>query len=293
MRSTSLPVLPILPLRVLLRIAAALWLSLSWLDPVEAAQQKLPGETEEAAILQVVCPGRIRREVLKSGVAYGCGGCPAFTGFAGRPPTQGKEPDFELRKVLEGSFTRPGASEILAEFFGCEPHAANFGGTVLLEKVAGKWRRVRYAEGVVGLVRTYARRDGRDIVLDESGYTGQGTSTGLISTYDFFVKPDPAEKTLLRVEDTSGNACQLDRVSLAYFEKLEFPDLNGDGKPDLRVTVRWGQAAVPARKRGKCEEDFKPPEPPAYTIDFLFEGNGFRVAPGSAATLHKVAAKEE
>ena len=245
------------------------------------------------AVLQIICPGQIRSEVLKNGRDYGCRGCPSFTSFAGQPPTHEKEPDFEIRSVLKGSFTRPGASEVLAEFSGCEPHASNFGGTLLLEKSGQKWRRVRYAGGLVGLVRTYAQADGHDIVLDQGGYTGQGTSTGWISVYDFSSKPDPSEHTLLRLEDTSGNACQLDRVALAYIEKLEFPDLDGDGKPDLRVTVRWGQAKVPVRFRGKCEEDFKPPSPPAYTIDFVFDGKSLRVVPGSAATLRKVAARDE
>ncbi|HEV2351235.1 MAG TPA: hypothetical protein VG028_15465 [Terriglobia bacterium] len=280
------------PLHSSISIAAALLLSLLATTPARAAESHLPDEAEAMAILQTVCAGQIRKEVLKKGVGYGCGGCPSFTGFAGQSPSQGNEPDFELRKVLEGSFTKPGANEVLAEFFGCEPHAANFGGMLLLARAGAKWRRVRYAEGVVGMVRSFARTDGLDIVLDQGGYTGQGTTTGWISTCDFSVKPDPAEHTLLQVEDTLGNACQSDRVSISYFERLDFPDLNGDGKPDLRVTVRWGQATVPARLRNKCDEEFKPTQPPAYTVDFLFNGMTFRVAPGSAATLRKIASKE-
>lgn len=293
MRLRPLAALPNPSRRGSLPIAAAILLGFFIPVSANAAEARLPDERAARAILQAVCPGQIRVEVLKNGTAYGCGGCPSFTAFAGQPPAGDNKPDFELRTVLGGSFTRPGASEMLAEFYGCEPHAANFGGTALLEKAGPKWRRVRYAAGVVGLVRAYSRVDGRDIVLDQGGYTGQGTSTGWISFYDFSAKPDPAEHTLFRVEDTLGNACQLDRVSLAYIEKLEFPDLNGDGKPDLRATVRWGRATVPAKFRGKCMEDFKPASPPAYTIDFIFDGRNFRVAPGSAATLRKVAARDE
>jgi hypothetical protein len=279
--------------RNLLPIAAALLLIFPGLTRAGAAEAHLPGEKEATAILQAICPNQIRSEVLKKGAAYGCGGCPSFTGFAGQPPTKGKEPDFELRKVLEGSFTKPGATELLVESFGCEAHVANFGGTLLLEKVGEKWRRVRYASGVVGIVRSYARKDGRDIVLDQGGYTGQGISTGWLSTYVFSAKSDPAEHTLMRVEDSSENACQSDRVSIGYFEKLEFSDLNGDGTPDLRVTVRWGQAKVPAKFQGKCDVEFKPPEAPAYKVDILFDGTAFHVAPGSAATLRKVSAKDQ
>ena len=275
-----------------LPIAASILANLLVGVPSRAAEARLPSEAEAMGILRTVCPGQIKKVELKSGTDYGCGGCPSLTSFAGADPSNGKDPDFDLRQVLEGSFTRPGASEMLAEFFGCEPHVYNFGGTILLEKAGDNWRRVRYMNGIIGLMRTYPRLDGRDIVLDQAGYTGQGISTGSISIYDFSVKPDPSVHELLRVEDTSGNACQSERVTLSYFDKIDYPDLNGDGKPDLRVTVRWGTATVPARVRANCGLDFKPPKPPAYTIDFIFDGKSFHVAPGSAATLRKVAARD-
>lgn len=288
-----MPVYPSQPLRVFYKFAAPFLLGICALASGHASNAHLPTQAEATAILQAVCPSEIRTEALKNGTAYGCGGCPSFTGFAGQPATNSKEPDFELRQVLEGSLTRAGADEVLAEFFGCEAHVANFGGTLLLEKIGEKWRRIRYSPGVIGIMRTYARQDGRDIVLLQAGYTGQGTTTVWISTADFSVKPDPAEHVLLRVEDTSGNACELERVSLGYFEKLEYPDLNADGKPDLRVKVRWGREKVPASIQGHCDQEFKPREAPVYTIDFLFDGKTLRVAPGSAATLRKVAAKDE
>jgi hypothetical protein len=164
---------------------------------------------------------------------------------------------------------------------------------LLIEKAGEKWRRVRYAPGVIGIVRTYARNDGRDIVLDQGGYTGQGITTGWLSTYVFSTKSELAERTLMRVEDTSGNACQSEQVALGYIEKLESTDLNADGAPDLRVTLRWGRAKVPAEFQGNCDKDFEPPEAPTYKIDFLFDGTTFHVAPGSAATLRKVSAKDE
>jgi hypothetical protein len=273
-------------------IAAIVWLGFIAAASSRAADAG-PSDEEALTILQAICPGKVRSHTLKNGKSYGCGGCPALTSFSGQPPSSGTEPDFELRKVLKGSFTRPGASEQLVEFFGCEPHADNFGGTMLLEKSGSKLRRVRYFQGVVGIVRSYPLKSGREIVLSQGGYTGQGISTGWVSTYDFSAKPDPAEHTLLRVEDTSGNSCESERIRIAYIPKLEFPDLNGDGIPDLRVTVRWGQADVPARYRGKCKEAFEPPEVPAYLIDFLFDGKTFHVAPTSASTLRRVSSASQ
>jgi hypothetical protein len=253
----------------------------------------LTEEKEALSILETVCPKQIRTEPLKAGKAYGCGGCPAFTGFGGQPPSKGTEPDFELRKVLKGSFTRPGASELLAEFSGCEAHVNNLGGTLLLEKAGTGWRRVRYMAGLVGIVRGYARKDGLEIVLDQGGYTGQGISTGSLSTYDFSAKPEPAEHRLLVVEDTSLNFCELDRVTVDYISKLDFPDLNGDGLPDLRVTLMYGHGYVPAKLHGHCDAEFKPPAGVAHQIDFLFDGFSFHVAPGSARELQLVKAPED
>jgi hypothetical protein len=257
-----------------------------------AHERKSPGENLERAIVQSICPKQVRTEALKNGTAYGCGGCPAFTSFHDEAPSKGKEPDFELRKVLSGSFTRPGAKEVLAEFYGCEPHAYNFGGTLILDQSGPKLKRVRWVGGIIGLVRAYPSTSGRDLVLSEGGYTGQGVSTGWVSTYNFS-KSEPAEQTLLSVEDNSGNFCTSEQISIGYISKLEFPDLNGDGTPDLRVVVKSGMAQIPKRFQGHCDEDFKAPDAPSYTIEFLFDGNAFHVTPATAAALRRVNAQQQ
>jgi hypothetical protein len=244
-------------------------------------------------ILQTVCPEGAHAISTAHGKEYGCGVCPGFTSFKGQRLTLRDHVNFELRKVLTGSFTAAGENETLAEFFGCEPHAANFGGILLLERSGSELRRVRFFPGVIGILRTWRMNNGRDIVLSQGGYTGQGVSTGWVSTYEFPAKGDPVQHTLVQVEDNSGVYCQTDRIEIGYIPKLEFPDLNGDGIPDLRVTVRWGSAKVPEKFREHCELDYKPPEAPAYTIDFLFDGQAFRVAPGSAATLRRITAANQ
>jgi hypothetical protein len=268
-------------------IGAFFSLALSALPAAQAQTDQKSNDQLSLAVVQAICPKQARTETLKNGTSYGCGGCPAFTSFHSDKPSQGKEPDFELRKLLTGAFTRAGSKEVLAEFFGCEPHVYNFGGTLILDQAGPTLKRVRWVPGPIGLVRTYRLTSGRDLVLSQGGYTGQGISTGWVSTYDF-AKREPEVQTLVSIEDESGNACQAERIKTGYISKLEFPDLNGDGKPDLRVTVRSGVAKVPARYRVNCDEDFKPPEPPAYTIDFLFDGKSFHVAPSSAATLRRV-----
>jgi hypothetical protein len=107
--------------------------------PTLPAQDARPLQEKDALeVLATVCAGKVRSHALKHGESYGCGGCPSFTSFTGQPASQGDEPDFELRSLLKGAFTRPGANQTLAEFFGCEPHASNFGGTLLLEGSGSK-----------------------------------------------------------------------------------------------------------------------------------------------------------
>ncbi len=240
------------------------------------------------AIVQNICPKQVRTETLKSGaVAYGCGGCPAFTSFHSEAPSKDKEPNFELRKVLTGSFTHAGAKEVLAEFFGCEPHVYNFGGTLILDQSGQALKRIRWVPGPIGLVRTYRLTSGRDLVLSQGGYTGQGITTAWVSTDDFS-KQEPDGQTLVAIDDESLNACQAERVKIGSIPKLEFPDLNSDGTADLRVTVRFGEVNVPAEHRGNCDDEFKPPAPPAYTIDFIFDGKAFHVTAATAAILRQV-----
>jgi hypothetical protein len=261
--------------------------------PGLAAQEgKTPGGDLERAVVQSICPKQMRTETLKNGMAYGCGGCPSFTSFAGEAPSKGKQPDFELRKVLAGSFTRAGAKEVLAEFFGCEPHAANFGGTMILEQSDSALKRLGWIPGPVGLIRTFRRNDGRDLVLSQGGYMGQGEATDWVSTYDFS-KPDPSGQTLITVSDDTLNACTSEQVNVGNISGVEFPGANGNGQPALRVKVQAGKAKVPAIVRENCDVEFKPPAVPSYTVDFVFDGESFRVTPSTAAALKRVNSAQE
>ncbi|HET7842290.1 MAG TPA: hypothetical protein VFM21_11815, partial [Terriglobia bacterium] len=75
-------------------------LLLAGATPTQAQTEQKPDDQLLIAIVQTICPKQVRTETLKSGAAtYGCGGCPAFTSFHSQTPSQGKGPDFELRKV--------------------------------------------------------------------------------------------------------------------------------------------------------------------------------------------------
>ncbi len=252
-----------------------------------------PDAQEATTVLEVICPDNLQTSKLKHGLAYGCRRCPDFTGFQGEKAGPGEGPAFELRAVMRGAFAQAGANELAAEFFGCEPHVNNFGGTLLLRQSGTVWKRVGYEPGAIGMVRGFKLRDGRELVLERGGYTGQGETTEWVSTHDFSAQGESAEHTLLSLQDTSLLFCERENVEIGDIAKLEFPDLNNDGVPDLRITARAGQVTVPALYRGHCEKKFKPSPVPTYQIDFLFDGKTLRVSPQSAATLRRLSAEDQ
>jgi hypothetical protein len=99
----------------------------------------------------------------------GCRSCPPFdasTGPDGRivvDPADDAEL-YELEALYAGSFTRPGAAEAAAVFAGCEPHAANWGGTLLVERRGAIWVQVSYRSGFHPAdCRTFLRPDARHL----------------------------------------------------------------------------------------------------------------------------------
>ena len=74
---------------------------------------------------------------------------------------------------MTGHFTAPSAENVLLSMNGCEPHANNFGGSVLLTRQSGKWERTWYVAGALtNSCRKIALATKREILLCEGGYMG-------------------------------------------------------------------------------------------------------------------------
>src|SRR5258706_9634007 len=90
-----------------------------------------------------------------------------------------------LTRVLTGKFTPADTPEMIADFEGQEPHALDFGGTVLLRQVKGEWRFVRYAPGFRSTeCRKFPRTDRTDLLVCEGGHTAMGENSIYVFTYD-------------------------------------------------------------------------------------------------------------
>ena len=157
----------------------------------------------------------------------GCRTCPPFEGAAaisdGRIAVDGND-FYELELSISGHFTAPNADQRLAVFQGCEPHSANWGGTLLAERSGDKFRSLRYLSGIrPQSCQAFHRADGLDLAVCEFGDTHQSISTDTLSVLDFSVDP-PKDQTLLSF--TNQDPCATDPGTRTTEEVIESYELN-------------------------------------------------------------------
>ncbi len=211
-------------------------------------------------LLAVVCPGHVTDARIAAGGVYGCDACP--NGDSGSTP--GKLV-WSLESIVEGHFTAASAENIVVNMSGCEAHPGNFGGSVLLTQRAGKRTKNWYRPGALtGKCRKVPKADKREILFCE----------GCLYTMDLSL-PEPQRFTeLMTVEDTMGACFAGAALHNSFIEKVEFPDLDADGRPDLRVTVQTGMTKkfTEAEIAKLCPDHLPQPTMRRTNLEFLFQG---------------------
>lgn len=248
---------------------------LIWHSPVPSASQARD-------LLKGICPHGIQS--VEDGSALGCKPCPEFTTVGENAELASRE-SFHLLAAFYGSFSAPGMEEAAASFGGCEPHAAGYGGTILLRRFAEGWNMVHYRQALItGACQKYPLKGGRDLLLCEAEDHHMTGASQSIFTYDFSVDQDSQGTGVFGVIDTR-QACGTSAV-WGSIDKLELHDLNGDGKPDLSVWISVGQGTFQSAG-GPCADDTSHAPLQSYKLDFLFqrETNGFVPAASSAAMV--------
>jgi hypothetical protein len=92
----------------------------------------------------------------------------------------------QIDVVIRGSFTSPSAAEALADYKGCEPHAGNFGGSVLLRRQGAGWERVAFLPGLRSATcLRLPRPDGADALACYSSWSGQSEEDGAFDLLRF------------------------------------------------------------------------------------------------------------
>jgi len=214
-----------------------------------------PAQRAELTFLGALCETAVTKG--DDGVEVGCSCCPPFDECG---PVRGARPRgdadgvFQVATRTQGAFTKPGVQELAITFDGCEPHAANYGGTLLYRKLNDGWASVGYASGVhPHRCQPYRLREGRDVLICQ---WADGHQTGHEDVYVYdFAPPDRACRTDLVTFPDDSMLCEgepgkpltwsvLDRVGIQYLDR--------DGTLDLRIEGRERSGLPSQRFKDAC-----------------------------------------
>lgn len=251
---------------------------------------------EEAKILHAICPKGVDPPHPKKD-HYACLCCAPF-GCCGPDSGMRTGERYAVRQLITGSFMHAGAREAFAIMDGCEPYAGNYGGAVLLQMKGQSWEMVRYHSAYnPNDCKAIPRKDGRD-TLACLWVTGKMVPSYYIYALTFdekgkIVHGPEQDGHLFEIYDTTSDACAgSDEISFGNIRDLTAADINKDGWKDITVKLEVALGFKPSAAWKKAHCEFEPqgakktpvPEPKMkqVSIDFLFDGERFKIAPGSA-----------
>lgn len=253
-------------------------------DPIFRSDTQDPKRAGGAGLLETVCPGRV---VVAERIACK-GGCPSFTEL--------RVGGLELVGVTRGHFLSTSSDDAALSTIGCEPHAANYGGTILLTRQTGSWSMVWYRAGAdTSKCHKVTVENPREILVCVGTYGGQGYFSTALDVEDLAAGE---ERGFLSVSDNTGamecgTNFRGDRVPLVRggIEKVEF-GISADGRPLVLVTAFTGQKWLNNEEVETCEDmrsGAKPrhelnifPATKTYHLEFFFDGHDFKPTPESA-----------
>jgi hypothetical protein len=259
-----------------------------------------------------VCPAAIQHDDGK--VRVGCRACPPF-GPGSAPDGQVvSDPAtfYPIEGVYPGSFTAPGVDQRAVVFAGCEPHSANYGGTLLVDVVSpGVFRAAGYYSGVhPQSCRPYRRPDGRDLLVCTWSDVHQGEGYEQLFSFDFAAAP-PGDTTgkgwteLVTVHRNAFAACHgmppQQGLRQGRILGFRFEEHAGEKAPRIVVELEhrftpYSPAVSQAVKKA-CEEARAAGREPVIdapavlgaprkeTVELVFDGRGFVPTARSRAVL--------
>lgn len=183
--------------------------------------------------------------------------------------------EMELRTILYGSFVSAHSEDALITTGGCEPHAMNFGGAVLITSKNGKWQKIWYEPGLIAdQCRKVKGSDGREILVCLGTYTGQGENDEVLYAVDVSKPTEKRQINLFGISDTTMT-CAAEVTGGGIVQIL----LTGTG---VTAQVRFGKRKLTAAERRKCEAAYAQGKEPEvhvpekhYEIRFLLRGDRF------------------
>lgn len=222
--------------------------------------------------------------VCKGGAQTGeCRVCPSFTN------DNGFDDKMTLEGVTYGKFLNSKDTYALLDLSGCEPHANNFGGSVLLRwRGLTHWELVKYFPGLRSYdCQKYPAVNGRELLLCRGDYEGMGIVDTSLFSLDFarFAAgaSEPEVTPLFMLED-SREACLKTASAQSLLDWRSVRLGTGSG---LRVTVRSGFGPTGVMP-DTCSDTSAEIPTRAYTLEYLFDGKAFAPTSSTQAALQRL-----
>ncbi|MEA5551109.1 hypothetical protein VB713_09005 [Anabaena cylindrica UHCC 0172] len=238
----------------------------------------VPSQKDAIALAKNICgEGNITQQ--KGQVS--CKTCPSFT-------ESSDETGASITSVIYGSFTKAGTREALVDLNGCQPHAGNWGGSVLLRRTNQGWSRIRYeiAFRSTSCLKILNSTD-RHSLICESSYVGMGH---LITSLNQLEVGLTKTKTtnLLTVNDNTGT-CQPPYYAM-LIEDFTLRDTNKDSRADLVVKVSETRETKnnSTSNNRQCEDRSSLPKPIFHQLIFLSNGQSFSATPATTKLIEKL-----
>lgn len=275
------------------------------------AKELGPSGRAKLEVAMSVCAASVRHKGGK--LQVGCRACPPFqadTGPDGKIAIDPK-PDaefYELEALYSGSFSKAGATEMAAVFSGCESHAENWGGTLLVERRGSVWVATDYRSGFHPLdCHPFRPPDGHDLLVCRWETDHQSYVNWQLASYDFAVKndtdPEAGYVTLLSFGDNSYSECWGDKQPrLVVGEIGDFRVEPARARRPAQVVVKVILANEPQTpgywavcKKMLASESTRGPSPHSALklqkteLVLVWGGQTFAADPPSTATLHRYA----
>jgi hypothetical protein len=261
--------------KVWLILALVLGFGSSRIDSAPAgpdpSRSRIPTAKEVAELLPVICAGSSIKVKTSS-----CWPCP-------NKIADGNGEALKLETVLYGHFLSVRETAAILDVSGCEPHANNYGGTVILRwKGLTRWEFVRYEPGARSNdCLKYAARGGLDLRVCRQYYSQMGFTIETFGLFDDMLETSQqsfSNDDLVTITSNSGQ-CMNPNLNGFEFAKVERRDLNRDGWSDLRLRVAEKHAQW--TKGSECNETPVWGSVKTLTLEFLFDGKTLKATPAT------------
>jgi hypothetical protein len=230
-------------------------------------------------MMEQICEGQVAVGADNK-VLLQCSVCPSYTDF------QGQKQPFTAGGTYGGRFSTKGSEQLLLIMDGCESHAMSWGGAFLFTRKGQAWEKSVYFQGHrPEECLTFRGGDGLDRMACRSEDMHFGTSQNWITETSY---RNNVIATRVLIGDINGNLGGGDKSSGYCFaqEISSFSKLSA-GRGFRIVVEQKKEPAPPDFKQCEDEPGLRGPAE-IITLDFLFDGYHFRLAPGMANRLGRV-----